>query len=67
MEYAYQLVKAHLLASDAQVNLPVVGMDAQLRAASALRRALEQSAKAARLLATPLPASKYYWIVLSSR
>lgn len=50
MEGAYQALKAGLLASGAQGQLPVATMDARLRAASALRRALEQSAKAARLL-----------------
>ena len=50
MESAYQALKAHLLASGAQGQLPVATMDARLRAASALRRALEQSVKAAGLL-----------------
>jgi hypothetical protein len=36
--------------------LPVATMDARLRAASALRRALEQAVKAARLLASPMSA-----------
>ncbi len=51
MESAYQAHKASLLAEGAQGRLPVAAMDARLRAASALRRALEQSAKAAHLLA----------------
>ena len=50
MEGAYQALKAHLLAAGAAGQLPVTGMDARLRAASSLRRALEQTAKAARLL-----------------
>lgn len=50
MERYYQTLKADLLAAGAQGRLPVAEMDARLRAASALRRALEQSVKAARLL-----------------
>jgi phosphate:Na+ symporter len=50
MERAYQALKAHLLATGAVGQLPVTRMDARLRAASSLRRALEQTAKAARLL-----------------
>ena len=53
MEQAYQALKAYLLRAGAQGRLPVAAMDARLRAASALRRALEQSAKAARMLAAP--------------
>lgn len=51
MLQAYQRLKAHLLAAGTEGHLPVVGMDARLRSASALRRALEQAAKAAHLLA----------------
>jgi len=51
MESTYQALKAYLLAAGAQGLLPVAAMDASLRAASALRRALEQAVKAARLLA----------------
>jgi len=50
MESAYQTLKAALLASGAQGLLPVAAMDARLRAASALRRSLQQAAKAAHLL-----------------
>mgnify|MGYP001301501950 CR=1 FL=1 len=51
MEADYQLLKAGLLEAGAQGNCPVVVMDARLRAASALRRALQQTVKAARLMA----------------
>jgi len=50
MESAYQALKAALLTSGAQRLIPVDSMDAKLRAASALHRALEQVAKAAFLL-----------------
>ncbi|MBI3188235.1 MAG: Na/Pi cotransporter family protein [Gammaproteobacteria bacterium] len=43
---AYQALKARLLAAGARGDMPVTVMDAELRAASALRRALEQLAKA---------------------
>jgi phosphate:Na+ symporter len=43
---AYQVLKAHWLAAGARGDIPVSVMDARLRAASALRRALEQAAKA---------------------
>lgn len=49
-ESAYHTLKAALLQAGAQGDLSVDAMDAQLRAASALRRALEQCAKAARML-----------------
>ena len=49
-EAAYQALKAELLAAGAQAQLPVAAMDAQLRGASALRRAIEQCAKAQRTL-----------------
>jgi len=44
---AYHALKAHWLEAGASGIIPVTGMDAYLRAASALRRALEQLAKAA--------------------
>lgn len=47
MESTYQSAKAALLEAGAGGRLPVAAMDARLRAASSLRRALEQSAKAA--------------------
>ncbi len=47
MEASYQNLKARLLEAGAQEHLPVTTMDAQLRAASSLRRALDQVAKAA--------------------
>ena len=52
METAYQTYKGRLLADGAHGNLPVIAMDARLRAASAMHRALEQTAKAANLLAS---------------
>ena len=45
-EVAYQKLKSELLLAGAQGLLPVTAMDAQLRGASALRRAVEQCAKA---------------------
>lgn len=50
MEERYQILKSHLLEAGAQNQLPVAEMDARLRAASATRRAVQQAAKAARLL-----------------
>jgi len=50
-EDAYQRLKAALLEAGAGARLPVATMDASLRGASALRRAVEQAAKAAQLLA----------------
>jgi phosphate:Na+ symporter len=47
---AYERLKAELLAAGTQAQLPVAAMDAQLRGASALRRAVEQCAKAQRSL-----------------
>ena len=44
---AYHALKAHWLEAGATGIIPVTAMDAHLRAASALRRALEQLAKAA--------------------
>ncbi|MFN4148787.1 MAG: Na/Pi symporter [Rhodocyclaceae bacterium] len=52
-EAGYQRLKAELLELGARGMLEVTAMDAHLRAASALRRAVEQVAKAARLLALP--------------
>lgn len=49
-ENDYQTLKAELLEAGAQGRLPVAEMDARLRAASALRRAAQQVAKAARTL-----------------
>jgi phosphate:Na+ symporter len=49
-EAAYQGLKAVLLEAGAQSQLPVVAMDAQLRGASALRRAVQQCMKAQRIL-----------------
>jgi phosphate:Na+ symporter len=48
-ENAYQSLKAALLAAGADGRLPLPAMDARLRAASALRRALQQAVKAVRL------------------
>lgn len=50
MEEAYQAYKGRLLADGAAGRMTVTAMDVHLRAASAIHRALEQSAKAARLL-----------------
>ena len=50
LEAHYQVLKSHLLEAGARGNLPVAEMDARLRAASAIRRALQQAVKAARLL-----------------
>lgn len=58
MEAAYQVYKGRLLADGAQGRLPVVAMDARLRAASAMHRALEQTAKAADLAARVTPAAE---------
>jgi len=49
-EAAYQAMKAELLRHGAEGSLPVEAMDAQLRSASALRRALTRAFKAAQLL-----------------
>jgi len=46
MERAYQALKARLLEAGALDQLPVADMDARLRTASSLRRALEQVVKA---------------------
>jgi phosphate:Na+ symporter len=59
MQDAYEALKAHWLAAGAAGRLPVLAMDAHLRAASALRRALEQATRAAQSQdpAPPLPGS----------
>lgn len=49
-EDAYQRLKAELLEAGATARLPVAAMDARLRGASALRRAVEQVGKATGLL-----------------
>ncbi|MDD2741946.1 MAG: Na/Pi cotransporter family protein [Rhodocyclaceae bacterium] len=54
----YQQLKAELLATGAQGLIAIPAMDAQLRAASALRRAVEQCAKARRLLDSESAARK---------
>ncbi|MBU1691942.1 MAG: Na/Pi cotransporter family protein [Gammaproteobacteria bacterium] len=50
LEGDYQILKTELLEAGAQGRLPVADMDARLRAASAIHRAVQQAAKAARLL-----------------
>lgn len=50
-ERLYQVLKAELLEAGTQGLLPVLAMDGRLRVASALRRAMRQGVKAARLLA----------------
>jgi phosphate:Na+ symporter len=57
MEGDYQMLKAELLEAGTQGHLPVADMDARLRAASALRRALQQAVKAAQMLSAGLPVS----------
>ncbi|MBU1215245.1 MAG: Na/Pi symporter [Gammaproteobacteria bacterium] len=51
LEDHYQLLKSHLLAAGARGELPVLEMESRLRAASMLRRAIEQAVKAAIMLA----------------
>jgi phosphate:Na+ symporter len=51
VEIAYQALKAELLEAGAAGGLPIAAMEAELRAASAERRAIEQCVKAARILA----------------
>jgi len=55
METNYQILKEELLKEGAFGRLPVSDMDARLRAASAIRRAVQQAVKAARLLDDELP------------
>lgn len=50
LEGDYQILKAELLEAGAQGHVIVADMDARLRAASAIRRAVQQAAKAAHLL-----------------
>ncbi len=50
LEGDYQMLKVDLLEAGTQGRLPVADMDARLRAASAIHRAGQQAAKAARLL-----------------
>jgi phosphate:Na+ symporter len=57
-ENDYQILKAELLEAGALGRLAVADMDARLRAASALRRAAQQVAKAARMLADDRGASR---------
>lgn len=54
-ESDYQALKAALLAAGADGRLDIEAMDALLRSFSALRRTVQQSAKAARLLAQLTP------------
>ena len=53
-EEAYQNLKAQLLEAGAVGRLPAGAMDARLRAASALHRAMDQSVKGARMVSTEL-------------
>ena len=55
LEGDYQMLKVELLEAGAQGRLPVADMDARLRAASAVRRAVQQAVKAARLLGAKTP------------
>ncbi|MDP2794523.1 MAG: Na/Pi cotransporter family protein [Sulfurisoma sp.] len=57
LEGGYQMLKTELLEAGAQGRLPVANMDARLRAASSIHRAVQQAAKAARLLGAEAPAS----------
>jgi len=57
LEGDYQMLKAELLEAGAQGRLPVTDMDARLRAASAIRRAVQQAVKATRLLDAEATAS----------
>jgi phosphate:Na+ symporter len=50
-EHHYQSLKSHLLAAGARGELPVMEMESRLRAASMMRRAIEQAVKAATMLA----------------
>ena len=55
MEAHYQVLKEELLKEGAFGRLPVSDMDDRLRAASAIRRAIQQAVKAARLLDDEVP------------
>jgi phosphate:Na+ symporter len=57
-ETAYQALKARWLADGAEGRMPTDAMDAGLRAASALRRALQQATKGARMLASAPPSNE---------
>lgn len=59
MEGSYQQLKARLLEAGASEHLAVTTMDAHLRAASALHRALEQVAKAASMCIGPKPPNMF--------
>ena len=50
-EISYHLLKAELLEAGAEGRLSFGSMDSRLRAASALRRAVQQAVKAANMLA----------------
>lgn len=50
LEDHYQLLKSHLLEAGARGELPVMEMESRLRAASMMRRAIEQAVKAAVML-----------------
>lgn len=50
LEIAYQAYKVHLLHAGTGGQLPVLEMDAMLRSASSLRRALQQAAKGTSML-----------------
>jgi phosphate:Na+ symporter len=50
LEAHYQSLKSHLLAAGARGELPVMEMESRLRAASMMRRAIEQAVKAAVML-----------------
>ncbi len=51
-EISYHMLKVELLEAGAEGRLPVGSMDSRLRAASALRRAMQQAVKAAHMLGT---------------
>ncbi len=56
LEAHYQSLKSHLLEAGARGELPVIEMESRLRAASMMRRAIEQAVKAAIMLAAaPIP------------
>ncbi len=50
LEEHYQSLKSHFLAAGARGELPVMEMESRLRAASMMRRAIEQAVKAAIML-----------------
>jgi phosphate:Na+ symporter len=56
LEEHYQMLKSHLLEAGARGDMPVLEMESRLRAASMMRRAIEQAVKAAIMLeAAPHP------------